>query len=325
MEPITIIVNLRDKFSTTESCLESLIAHSVMPHELIIVAGGVPEPLRTRWRRLFENQARFVFEDSFLNQAQSRNIGLRMTRTSCVVFIDNDVYVRPGWLEALVRCQSDTGAAMVVPLVLETETLIHTAGNDLYVTFEKGKAFGQKQLRFHGKSLIERANLKRQPIDYGEMHCQLMQTEATLRIGGFDEEMREVGEVDCGLSLAKAGYEMWSEPASVVFFHLDAPIKAEDIGSFTWRWDMRAILEGYRYFENKWNLDITECGRFKDFLLETNSRVGMVARKFPSDFGLTCDRWLEAFYSFITLPYRQMDWWIRKYKGRQFGYFEWPN
>lgn len=121
MEPITIIVNLRDKFSTTESCLESLIAHSVMPHELIVVAGGLPEPLRTRWRHRFENQARFVFEDAFLNQAQSRNIGLRMTRTSCVVFIDNDVYVRPGWLEALVRCQSDTGAAMVVPLCWRTK------------------------------------------------------------------------------------------------------------------------------------------------------------------------------------------------------------
>ena len=324
MEPITIIVNPRDKFSTTEGCLEGLIAHTVLPHELIVVAGGVPERLRTQWRRRFENQARFVFEEAFLNQAQTRNIGLRMTRTSSAVFIDNDVYVRPGWLEALVRCQADTGAAMVVPLMLETETLIHTAGNDLYVTFEKGKAFGQKHLRFSGKRLIEGTNLQRQPIDYGELHCQIMQTEPTLRIGGFDEGMREVGEVDCGLSLAKAGYQMWFEPSSVVFYHLHAPISAEDIGFFTWRWDMRAILEGYRYFENKWSLDITECGRFKDFLLETNSRVGMVARQFPSELGLTCDRWLEAVYSSITLPYRQMDWWIKKYNCRQFGYFEWP-
>lgn len=127
MEPITIIVNPRDKFSTTENCLECLIAQTVLPHELIVVAGGVPERLRTRWRRRFENQARFVFEDSFLNQAQTRNIGLRMTRTSSAVFIDNDVYVRSGWLEGLVRCQSDTGAAMVVPLILETENT-HTHG-----------------------------------------------------------------------------------------------------------------------------------------------------------------------------------------------------
>lgn len=81
------------------------------------------------------------------------------------------------------------------------------------------------------------------------------------------------------------------------FFISTLPSGVEDIGFFTWRWDMRAILEGYRYFENKWSLDITECGRFKGFLLETNGRVGMVARKFPSEFGLTCDRWLEAFYS----------------------------
>lgn len=118
---------------------------------------------------------------------------------------------------------------------------------------------------------------------------------------------------------------MWFEPSSVVFFNLHAPIGVEDIGFFVWRWDMHAILEGYRYFENKRSLDITECGRFKDFFLETHSRVGMVARKFPSDFGLTCDRWLEALYSLIKLPYHQMDWWIRKYKCRQFGYFEWPN
>jgi hypothetical protein len=53
---------------------------------------------------------------------------------------------------------------------------------------------------------------------------------------------------------ARAGHTMWFEPASVVHYQLWAPITTDDIRVFDWRWNMRSILAGYRYFEQKWGL-----------------------------------------------------------------------
>ena len=41
-----------------------------------------------------------------------------------------------------MECQAETGAAMVVPIVLDKEDEIHTASNSLFVTYRNGKAYG---------------------------------------------------------------------------------------------------------------------------------------------------------------------------------------
>jgi hypothetical protein len=80
------------------------------------------------------------------------------------------------------------------------------------------------------------------------LHCQLVEVEPTLRLGAFDDNILEVGEVDSGLTWAKAGYSMWFTPSSVVHYRLSSPIAAEDIRLFEWRWNMRSIRKGYLYF-----------------------------------------------------------------------------
>lgn len=323
MEKVTIIVTGRDKFSTTSRCLHAIFAHTPQPFDLFVVIGGAPKSCQEEWIARFGNAAHFIFHDEFLNQNESRNIGLREAKSRLAVLIDNDVNVRPGWLEGLLQCEKDAGAVMVVPLILETGDKIHTAGNDLYISQKNGRAFGHKHLRFCYKPFYENTNLKRQPADYGELHCQLVQVEPVMRIDAFDNNLREAGEVDCGLCLTKSGYAVWFEPASVVYYDKDAAIRPEDISFFAWRWDMGAILEGYKYFEKKWGIDITESGLFRDFLVKQNSALGIVARALPTNFGLACDRWLRYLYECLTLPHRQLNWWITKYMRRRFGYHRW--
>lgn len=59
---------------------------------------------------------------------------------------------------------------------------------------------------------IQGSNLKRERIDYGEWHCQLVEVEPTLRLGAFDENILEVGEVESRLTWAKVSYRMWFTP-----------------------------------------------------------------------------------------------------------------
>ena len=317
----------RDRFSTLAGCLRVLRERTPEPHDLIVVVGGAPEARRRAWLDEFGDGVRWIFRPEFLNQAQSRNIGLREVRTRLAVTMDDDVMVRPGWLSALLRCQAETGAVMVVPLILEADRRIHTAGNDLYVTHEDGRAYAHKELRFFGMTYGERANLERRRTDYGELHCQLVEVEATLALGAYDEQILEVGEVDSGLVWARAGREMWFEPTAVVQFSYGTPLEAEDIRFFEWRWDMRAVLEGYRHFERKWNMDMTEHGHFRDFLWYYNRQLGLLPRLFPSRWALRVDdglRRLRWGAGRLAAPLLLPAALARRYKARRLGFDSWP-
>ena len=321
-ELVTIVVVLRDRFSTTEKCLETIIANTPEPYELIVVLGAVPNTLQKNLAARYEKKARFIFEPQFKNPAEYRNIGLRETKTKLAVLMDNDVYVRPGWLSSLVDCQGATQADMVVPLVLEVPDQIHTAGNDLMITHRGGKAYGQKVLRFAKMMYYEDSNLKRQRTDYGELHCQLVTAETARRLGVYDDRLREAGEVDSGLAWSKAGAEMWFEPNSVVFYDFPHKINhVEDIRSYLFKWDMRATLEGYRYFEKKWDLDITECGNWQKFMVFLNDKVGLLSRLYPARVTLSLDLFFKALRKDL-LQFSLFRLW-RMLKAKVFGFYEW--
>jgi glycosyltransferase involved in cell wall biosynthesis len=307
METCTIVVVLRDRFSTTERCLESLVRNTSESYDLLVVMGGVPEHLKKKWSARFGDKVRWLFEPKFLNPSEYRNIGLRETRTRLAVLVENDVYVHPGWLEPLIQCQAETGAAMVVPIVLDEEHEIHTAGNSLFVTYRNGKAYGCKELRYGRQSYFDGCNLEREKTDYGELHCQLVVVETARKLGVYDEKLREVAEVDSGLIWSKAGSEMWFEPKSVVYYHFPTRIsRAEDISSFLFKWDTRAIVEGYRYFEEKWQLDITEGGKWPEYLVFLNSKLGLFSRMFPNAFGIFLDRAFQGLRTVLAFPVKLM-------------------
>lgn len=285
VEAVTIIGGPRDRFSTTERWLDRLFATTPGAgdrHRVIFVAGGAPDHLRRRWQERFGDRVEFVFHDEFLNQPQVRNIGLRMATTELAVLADNDCYPRSGWLEAMVRCQHDTDAVMVTPLILERPTTIHCAGTDLYKNIRDGVEYGHKYLRFLKRPYVDGCNLERSTVDYGELHLELVKAEPTLELGAFDERIIEVGEVDSGLTWAEAGYSMWFEPAAVVHFERGGPITVDDVAFFSWRWDFDRVAEGYRVFADKWGFDISEEGIFGGFVVDYNATVGWLARRYPS-------------------------------------------
>lgn len=175
---------------------------------------------------------------------------------------------------------------------------------------------------------VQGSNLKRERVDYGELHCQLVEVEPTLRLGAFDENILEVGEVDSGLTWAKAGYSMWFAPSSVVHYQLRGPIAAEDIRLFEWRWNMRSVLNGYRYFERKWGLDITERGRFRAFLLHYNSQLGLLPRLFPSAAALRIQDDLDRLARLLGAALKPLwgpRWLLSNLQAWWIGYFDWPS
>jgi hypothetical protein len=148
---------------------------------------------------------------------------------------------------------------MVVPLALEGDDRVHTAGNDLFITHEGGRAYGSMELRFQGKEVCETNNLKRR-----------------LRLGIFDEALREGSDIDSGLALSRAGRAMIFEPASVA---------------------------SYRHLERKWNIDVGgPRGHFKQYLVRVNSRVGPLTQLYPSRATMFLDRVMRAVATRVPGP-----------------------
>lgn len=291
----------------------------------MVVLGGAPLHTQESLRARYGLRAEFIFVPQFLNPAQGRNIGLRAAKTRLAVLIDNDVHVRPGWFEPLLECRHETGATMVVPLMLELDNWIHTAGNDLYITYENNRAYAYKTLRHHHKKYCEGSNLKREPTDYGELHCQLVEVEPALRLAVYDEQIQEVGECDSGLIWKKAGLPMWFEPKSVVDYAQPTGITdSDDLRFFIWRWDMRLILKGYLHFQKKWNIDMTEYHTFQEWLLRWNRKLGFLPRVFPSKWALLVDLRIKKLFELIAkviqLP---QSLWNRLVAWR-LGFYDWP-
>lgn len=324
-ENCTVIVVPRDRFSTSFRCLEELIKTVQQGDRIIVVFGGAPEAVRSKLQVQFGGRVEFVFRDVFLNAGEARNAGLKMCKTRLAVTMENDVYVRAGWLDALIRCQVETGAALVSPLILEKPKVIHCAGNDLYVTHESGKAFAHKELRYYRLIYGDKANLKRSEIDYGELHCQLVQVETALRLNVFDEALVDMHEVDAGLKWEKAGCKRCFEPEAVVEFHLVGAISDPvDIKLFCDRWSFHKIAESYRILENRWNMDMTEHGNAQNWLLNFNDKVGTLVRLMPNAFGLRLDAKLKMFFYMAGKPFRFVQARWNRAKARRLGFYDWP-
>jgi GT2 family glycosyltransferase len=258
---VTVVVVPRERFSLTEVSLESLYQNTPEPFDLIYVDGHSP----SRIRRYLEREARakgfrLIRLPHFIPTPRSRNLGLREVTTPYVVFVENDILFRPGWLEPLQRCAEETGAAVVGPLYLEHiggREIVHMAGGVAHVEDIRGSRRCVEEHRFQGRAPAEvAAELRREPTEMVEFHCVLIRTAVLRELGGFDEGMKNTSEhVDFCLAVRDAGHQICFEPTSVVVFVQPPPFAWYDLPFFCTRWNETWARQTVAHFGRKWRLD----------------------------------------------------------------------
>ncbi len=266
MKPqVTIIVSPRERFSHTRASLESIYAHTDLPFQLIYVDGGSPQPIKTYLEdQSQQGRLQLIRSDQFLSPNQARNLGLQQVETEYVLFIDNDVEVAPGWLEALIHCAEETQATIVCPLTCIGKPLhqkIHLAGGEARIlTQVKGRKTKRKIHEKHyfvNRPLAEvRDQLHRQPCEFAEFHCMLVRRKIFQQIGPLDEDLLSTREhIDFCLSVLHAGGSVYCEPAAVVTYVPDPPVTRADLLYFSLRWSDAWELHSLEHFCRKWQLD----------------------------------------------------------------------
>jgi GT2 family glycosyltransferase len=258
---VTVVVVPRERFSRTEISLESLFNNTVEPFELIYLDGHSPPRIRGYLeRKAREKRFRLIRLPHFIPTAQSRNIGLREVKTPYVVFMENDVIVRPGWLAALRRCAEETRASVVGPLYLEhlaEREIVHMAGGVAHVEEVEGKRRFIENHFFQGRTLSDVFDkLRREPTELIEFHCVLVRTDVLRQLGGFDEGMKNTSEhIDFCLTMRDAGHQIYFEPASVVVFVQPPPFAWYDLRFFCTRWNDAWARQTVAHLGRKWELD----------------------------------------------------------------------
>ncbi len=177
---VTVVVVPRERFSATERSLTNLFDNTPTPFKLVYVSAGAPSSVQRYLEAASEEKQFRLITAGYLSPNQARNVALREVSTKYVVFLDNDALVTPGWLDRLVQCAEETGAAIVGPLYLIGEIeqqLIHMAGGTLHFKEKDGKTIVYDEHRLVDVRLDALpAPLQRSECDFVEFHCMLGRT-----------------------------------------------------------------------------------------------------------------------------------------------------
>ncbi len=264
---VTIVVVPRERFSCTEASLQSIYENTQTPFELVYVDGNSPPHVQKYLEAQAQaHQFKIVRTEHYLFPNQSRNIGLSHVKTPYLVFLDNDVIVSPGWLEALLNCAEDTGAAVVGPLMCHKEPIheeIHFAGGESHIWVDK---LGRRRVREKMLNQGQRVEavlptLQRTPTELAEFHCVLIRQSVFDHLGALDEGMLNTKEhLDFCMSVAQMGEKVYFEPDSIVTYVAGPPLERSDLTYYMLRWSDEWTLKSLHHFRDKWN--VVEDGYF---------------------------------------------------------------
>ncbi len=241
---VTVVVVPRERFSLALASLESILGNTEPPFELLYIDGHSPAHVSAALQdRADQHGFRLIRSDGFLSPNAARNLALPHVSTPYLVFIDNDVIVRPGWLQALIRCAERHDATAVCPLTFEDAAfrIVHQAGGTLEW---KPRGDGQRWLterRPWNHLPLARVSqpLVAGPTELNEFHGVLVRTDLFERIGLLDEALLSMAEeTDFSISLARSGGRMFFEPRSQVSYIPPTPetLQPSDLPYFRLRW-----------------------------------------------------------------------------------------
>ena len=256
---VTVVVVPRERFSMAQESLASIYEHSPGLTNLIYVDGASPGQVRIAIAAAAtEHGFLHIRFERYLSPNEARNAGLRLVRTRFVVFVDNDVVVAPGWLNQLVDCAHETGAAIVGPLyqiAIGDSTNVHMAGGDAHIREEDGKRICIERHHLAGAA-SPAGILQRRECELVEFHTMLVRMELFERTGLLDEALLSVNEhVDFCMIARELGEAVFFEPRSVVTYVPATRLCVSDLHYFMLRWSERWNHATSRHFNAKWQLD----------------------------------------------------------------------
>jgi cellulose synthase/poly-beta-1,6-N-acetylglucosamine synthase-like glycosyltransferase len=257
---VTLIVVPRERFGVALRSLESIYANTQFPFRLIYVDAGSPPAVAGALAA--EAKARdfeLLRVDRLLSPNEARNLVLPGVTTCYVAFLDNDVVVAPGWLEALVRCAEETGADLVGPLYMVGELpgdFVHMAGGTVRIEEVGGRRRLTEKHLYAGRRLKDIPTvLERQETELLEFHCLMARTARLRELGPLDERYLSTGEhIDLCFEVRKRGGTVYLEPESRISYIPPKRLEPAELPFFRLRWSEAWTEASFSRLRERWDL-----------------------------------------------------------------------
>ncbi|RJS76062.1 glycosyltransferase, partial [Methanophagales archaeon] len=213
-EPIVSIITLMfNKAEFSYQYLESILAHTDVLYELIIVDNGSIDETTSLLDRV-ENVT-IIKNKENLGFIKGCNQGASKAKGKYLLFLNNDIVVTPGWLSKLVKTIENypkcgaVGCKLIWPngKLQEAGSIIWSDGSAL------GYGRGDNPMRPEYSYLRE--------VDYCSGACLLVRKDLFQSLGSFDERYIPAYYEDSDLCLGiwGLGYKVVFQPNVVVFHH----------------------------------------------------------------------------------------------------------
>jgi GT2 family glycosyltransferase len=258
----TLVVVPRETFSQSCDSLRNVLSSLDPEQPVVVVDGKTPSKIAEELRRIAEDRpVTFVRTDRYVSPNEARNIGAAHARTEYVVFVDNDLFVEPGWLLKLEECAEETGASAVGPLYCIGQPIgevVHMAGgpNRLAPSESGGRRHVERHdyVGFRRDELPE--DLCRQETELLEFHCMLVRRSILASLGPLDPELKALHEhCDLCLLIQQSGGSVWIEPAAVVTYVPPRRLERTDYPYWFRRWSDDWSRGSIDHFWAKWEVD----------------------------------------------------------------------
>ena len=277
----TIVVVPRESFNMFDEVVERIYRVTPPIFKMIVMEGGSPEPLRRKFRELERTlpNLSIVWSDEWRYPHEFVNQAIPMIDTEYAVFIDNDVEVLEGWLQALIACADEEQAGCVHPIYLTTKLTapirkIHVAEGTLVREQRHGKWFIDTVATHSGKRLEEYPDQRRKPSGFFEWHCVLFRKSLLEKVGPLDD-LNIAEHVDYTLRIEQAGGQVWLEPKAVVAYDYERifELKGPHRRYLLYRWNLEKGDASLERLRAKWDLHPDSILRRKYWLREHTGRV----------------------------------------------------
>lgn len=213
-----VIVNL-DRADLTLDCIASVAAHTPRDiYEIIVIDNGSTAPEREKLARASHAFTTIQLERNMFFGEPS-NIGAERARGEYVLFLNNDVTVTAGWLDALLRVlDSEIRAGAVGAKILDPSGELLEAGC-IVRPDGWGVQIGKRRTRFP-PDFIGATRI----VDYCSGACLLMRRDVFLGLGGFDPffDPAYFEDADLAIRLRASGFFTYYCGAATVLHHESA-------------------------------------------------------------------------------------------------------
>lgn len=211
---VSIITVNYNSWQDTYELIESLRRYETYPYEVIVVDNASQVEEKEHCMAACYPEITLVRSDRNLGFAGGNNLGYTYAKGEYLFFLNNDVVLKEAVLEPLVQCLQDKRIGGVSPMIRSgyPPYEVQYYGYQKMTPITLRHTTPPYDVHHPEKYLMSR--------EIGVMHgaAMMLRRDVIERVGVMAEEyFLFYEEFDWSYEMGKKGYQIWYEPASVVF------------------------------------------------------------------------------------------------------------